>query len=455
MYKSVKNEEDYYCLIQCGRGRKFKAEEMYICYVCQKIKCKYCTRTEGQNFQCKAGCNNQYTSGTKTKNAKFCCNNCMECPSCFSPLISKTFKGKYFLSCPTCYWNTVNVHISKSKKEDFDSYIQRVNEETNNGHLRKMYNFILNKLSNDPLIANKPKKKNEYEERINEDSYNDIVKKAMEEEKPNLENFEEKYKLDLSQKEKNAHGKCEYNDDYLNNEENKYYTLNLMNRLLQCSNDYTKNYNSLEEVQKAFNNNELSLNTNNSLKQRHNNVIFQNNSLLDLYPKFFDLIPKKQLFSKTCKECGKIIVEEIDANQKQEGEVIMHNFINQLPIVFINKIDLEENLIKLRFVLLKFININISFKEDPFNTVKVILPAEKFDFEEKEGEETVSSKNFKYKKILVDFKFDDSYKSELVSNSTHLLRFIIKAEFSRNEYENTENSNSVIEYPIEIKFKVK
>jgi hypothetical protein len=131
----------------------------------------------------------------------------------------------------------------------------------------------------------------------------------------------------------------------------------------------------------------------------------------------------------------------------------LHSFINQLPVIFINKIDLEQNLIKLRFVLLKFISVNISFKEDPYNTVKVILPEGVFDFEQ-ETEATPQSS--KYKKMLIDFKFDESFKSELVSNRSYILRFIIRAEFNRNTTETTEeDSSNVIEYPNEIKFTIK
>lgn len=58
-----------------------------------------------------------------------------------------------------------------------------------------MYNVTLSQLENNPLVANKPKKQIEFDERINEDSYNDLVKKAMEEGEQKLENFEEKLKL--------------------------------------------------------------------------------------------------------------------------------------------------------------------------------------------------------------------------------------------------------------------
>jgi hypothetical protein len=446
MYKSIKNEDDYYCLVQCDCRRKFKPEEMYICYACKKIKCQYCTRTEGQLFQCKAGCPSQFTTGTK--NAKYCCKNCLECPLCFSPLTTKVFNEKLYLSCSTCYWNSLNIHITKGKKEEFEIYIQRMNEEICNGFLKKYYNTILNQLSNDKMV----KKQIEIGDRINLESYNDIVKKAMEEGEQNLENFEKNNNLQIANEEKKETGKCEYKDDYLNNEENKYISFKKIIKLLHCYNDYTQNFNSLEEVQKAFNTNNLSLNAMTSLEQRHNNPILQNNCVLNQYPKFEDIIPKKQLFSKKCKECGKLIVEEVDDNQKDSR--IVHSFIKQLPIVFINKIDSEHNFIKLRFILLNYNEINISFKEDPNSATKVILPEGKFNFDEIKPENQ-DIKNYKYKNVLLDFKFDESYKSELISNTSHILRFIVRAEFNRIESEKENVSVMAIEYPIEIKFKIK
>ena len=449
MHNSMKNdEEDFYYLVQCNCGRKFKPEELYICYVCKKIKCQYCIRTEGQLFQCKAGCSNQFTSGTKTKYVKFCCSKCLECPICFAPLTKKVFKDKHYLSCPSCYWNSIKVHIAKSKEEDFNAYIQRMNEEASNGFLKRMYTVILQQLSSDPLNENKSKKL-DLEERTNEESYNDIVKKAMEEGEQKLESFEENNKLELAKNEKRATGKCEYNDEYLNNVDNKYISFKIINKLLPCCNDFSQNFNTLEEVQKAFNTNDLSLNNMIGLEQRHNNPILQNNTVLDQYPRFVDLIPKKQLFGKNCKECGKLIVEEVDDNQKDSR--IVHNFISQLPIAYINKIDLEQNLIRIRYTMLNFIGVTISFKEDPTNQVKIILPEDKFNFDEK----SEVGKGSKYKNILVDIKFDESYKDQLTSQSCHVMRFIVRVEFNRAETDGQSDAESVIEYPNEIKFKIK
>ena len=459
MLKSINYEdEDYYCIVQCNCGRKFRPEDMYICYVCKEIKCQYCTLTEGQLLQCKAGCSNQYTTTAKTKNVRFCCQNCLECPLCFTPLTTKIFVDKYYLSCPSCYWNSLKAHIVKTKKEELEKYIKRMNEETCNGYLKKMYNVLSKQLSNDPLILNRPKKQIELEERLNKSTYSDIVKKAMNSDEQNFENFEKKLRNERDEEEKRATGKIEYNDDYINSEENKFVSYKIINKILPCYNDFTQTFNTLEDVQKSFNSNDLSFNAMTGLEQRHNNPILQNISILNQYPKFVDLIPKKSLFNKTCKQCKKLIVEEVDDSHKKEGR-INHSFISQLPIVLINKIDLEQSFIKLRFIMLNFIdNINISFKEDPLSKVKVVLPEEKFDFELKEGEGG-NKNNIRYKNVLVDFKFDESYKKELVKDSYHILRFIVRAEFNRIEpqpqLENQQDSTNAIEYPNEIKFKIK
>ena len=270
--------------------------------------------------------------------------------------------------------------------------------------------------------------------------------------------FEKKLRNERDEEEKRATGKIEYNDDYINNEENKFVSYKIINKILPCYNDFTQTFNTLEDVQKSFNSNDLNFNAMTGLEQRHNNPILQNISILNQYPKFVDLIAKKHLFNKTCKQCKKLIVEEVDDNHKKEGR-INHSFISQLPIVLINKIDLEQSFIKLRFIMLYFIdNINISFKEDPLSKVKVVLPEEKFDFELKEGEGG-NKNNIRYKNVLVDFKFDESYKKELVKDSYHILRFIVRAEFNRIEpqpqLENQQDSTNAIEYPNEIKFKIK
>ena len=74
-----------------------------------------------------------------------------------------------------------------------------------------------------------------------------------------------------------------------------------------------------------------------------------------------------------------------------------------LPLIFINKINWEKNILTLKFVLVNIINI-IIFNEDSPNMTKIILTVEKFLFEETNGD----------KKILIDLKFDKKYKSDFV-----------------------------------------
>ena len=267
------------------------------------------------------------------------------------------------------------------------------------------------------------------------------VQKAMEKSEQNYEEFDKKIKDEIIKNEKQYSEKYEYNDDYLNKEENKENKNNnfkLKNKLLSCHNDFYQNFNSLDEVKKALNSNTLSINIITSLEQRHNNAVFQNNSIWNQYPKFIDLIPKQRDFSKQCKECGNYIVK-IPENSSSNDEGIMHSYISLLPLIFINKIDWEKGSITLKFILINFMNLTISFKEDSSNTTKIKLPEGKFEVEEGRGD----------KKKLIDFKFDENYKGDFVKNNMYTFRFILKTEFKRND----AGDLSCIEYPVEIRFK--
>ena len=123
-------EEDYYCLVQCDCGRKYNPEDMFLCYFCSKIKCNSCLITEAGVFRCKGFCADDLPSSKKNCTT---CQKCLECPLCFTPLITKLFKGKYYLYCTSCYWNSYSVHISKEKKEEFDNYISYIYQEKNAG----------------------------------------------------------------------------------------------------------------------------------------------------------------------------------------------------------------------------------------------------------------------------------------------------------------------------------
>jgi hypothetical protein len=432
------DEEDYYCLVQCDCGRKYNPEDMFLCYFCSKIKCNSCLITEAGVFRCKGFCADDLPSSKKNCTT---CQKCLECPLCFTPLITKLFKGKYYLYCTSCYWNSYSVHISKEKKEEFDNYISYIYQEKNAGLFRGMYDKILNQLSKEKTFSGEKEKEAIGEEIFKQMNGYDIVQKAMERGEQNFEEFDKKIKDEIKEYEKAFGEKYEYNDNYLKdeeNKENKNKNFKFKNKLLPCYNDFNQTLNSLDEVKKAFNSNTLSVNVMTSLEQRHNNVVFQNNCIWNQYPKFIDLIPKQKDFCKKCKECGNSIIKISDNPSNNDG--ITHSYISLLPIIKINKIDWENHLIKLFFVLANFVNITISFKEDPLNMTKIKLPEGNFKVENQTGDK---------KRIIIDFKFDEEHKDDFIKNHMYIFRFILKAEFKRSDV----GDSSFIEYPVEIKFK--
>lgn len=434
-------DEDYYCLVQCNCGRKYIPEEMFICNFCKKIKCKFCLITEVGVFRCKGFCNEDISS---TKKHILTCKKCLECPLCFTPLVQKFFNKKYYLFCNSCFWNSQNVHISKEKKEELDSYIGYLNQEQNNGFFKGMFDNIFNQLTQEDFFAgeidNEPINNDDDTMGFNTDY--DVVEKAMEKTEQTYEEFDKKYKKEINDNEKKISDKLEYNDDYLNindeNKDNRNKNFKLKTKLLPCYNDFNQNLNSLEEVKKAFISNNLSLNAMTSLEQKHNNVIFQNISVWNQYPKFIELIPRQKDYCKICKEC-KNYVAKIPENPNSENEAFSRSYISSLPLILINKIDWEQNVITLKFILINFILINISFKEDPYNSTKIILPQGKFKVEDEKG----------YKRKLIDFKFDEKHKDDFIKNNMYIFRFILVAEFKHDEV----GELSSIEYPVEIKFK--
>ena len=154
------------------------------------------------------------------------------------------------------------------------------------------------------------------------------------------------------------------------------------------------------------------------------------------------IIPRKgrtnRDFSRQCKECGNFIVK-IPETPTSNDEGIMHSYISLLPIILINKIDWEKGFITLKFILVNFMNLTISFKEDPLNQTKIVLPEGKFEVEDDDGD----------KKRLIDFKFDEKYKGDFVKNNMYIFRFILITEFKRSD----AGDLSCIQFPVEIKFK--
>ena len=436
-------EEDYYCLVQCDCGRKYKQEDMLLCYLCQKLKCNYCLITEPNIFQCKANCSNSLSTSlsTPSKN-RLTCEKCLECPICFIPLIKKTFYNKHYLYCTSCFWNSSNVHISEKKEKDFEIYISTLYQHKSSGFFKRTFDEILTKLNNENIV---------YKEDITKDPQNldcsksesdyNIVQKAMENSEQNFEEFSKRIKEDISNTEKKMGDKYEYNDNYLNKEGNNEdngnkYILKNKNKIMCCYNDFNQNLNSLEEVKKAFiNSNSLNINFISSLEQRHNNLCFQNNIIWNQFPNFVNIIPKKKIFYKKCKECG-VTVIQIPENPTEKDCGILQSYLSTLPLILINKIDWEKHSITLKFIMIKFVTVRISFKNDPKNKLKITLPKELFNVENQDGQ----------KNILIDFKVNENF---FVKGNEYIFRFIVKAEYNRESSEDW----SCIEYPVEIKFK--
>lgn len=421
-------EDDYYCLVECECGRKYKPEEMLFCACCKKIRCNFCLITEANLFQCKGFCTESLSASSKNK---LTCDKCLECPLCFTPLIKKLYNNKFYLFCTGCYWNSQNVHISKEKKEEFENYIQILHQEKNSGFFRGMYESILTQL-NEENIFSQQSDKNTINFDLNKNDFDaNIVQKAMEKSEQTFEEFDKRIKEEKLKNEKKIGGKIEYNDDYLIKEENnENKNFKKKNKLLSCYNDFNQNFNSLDEVKKALNSN-LSISSISSLEQRHHNAPFQNNSIWNQFPKFVDLIPKKKDYLKKCKDCEKAVIIIPESQNSKDG--VLQTYIGSLPLIYIHKIDWDNLLITLKFVLVNFIDLTISFAADPLNNTKIILPNDKFLIQDERG----------YKKILIDFKFDEKYKNEFVKNNLYFFRFILKAE----------DNSSCIEYPVEIKFK--
>jgi len=153
-----------------------------------------------------------------------------------------------------------------------------------------------------------------------------------------------------------------------------------------------------------------------------------------LYP-----IISHSIFAFLALACSYDSIIKIPENPTSNDDGILHSYISLLPVILINKIDWQNYLLKLKFILANFMDLSISFREDPVNTTKIKLPEGKFEIENEDGD----------KNIIIDFKFDEKYKDEFVKNNMYIFRFILQTEFKRND----AGDLSYIEYPVEIKFK--
>ena len=422
-------EDDYYCLVICQCGRKFKPEELYYCSDCMKVKCKYCTIFEGQDLRCKSGC-----GFTISKNNSFFCNSCLECPLCFSKLIIKIIGQKYALSCSCCHWNSYKI-LAEEKKEDLNSTLNKMNKEVENGSLKHLYNTILDKLTKEPIFIEKQpiiKTEGEINDSDNKDNENNI--NLIKGETQDIEKYEKKFDDEIEEMENRETGKLNYVEDYL------------MREIRKMNLDFENKYNSLEELNLSSNR-DFNFRYISGLKQRHNKPSMQSRNKLNLIPKFIDIIPSQSNLNRKCKFCENIIVEGLKGKESgKENELRkISTFIRYFPIVLINKIDLENNVLKLKFIMInkdypKLDKLNISFKESTKNTVKIILP------EGKSKLQVEKNKN-KYAFKLLDFQFYDIYKEQLKKDTIHYFNFINIIEVEGEEKEK-------VEYPVEIKFKI-
>lgn len=450
-------EEDYYCLIKCSCDRKFKSEEMYICYVCNQLRCKYCVRTEYEYYQCKNNCKPSNILEEKNKDNKNCCDTCLECPICFTCLVKREVNSIFLLFCPSCNWNSKDINILRNNEKEFDGLIVNLNKEYCNNYLRRMYVFIQENLYKDPIFTQRPEKSFEYKSLTMEEKnpYDEIVRKAMNENDWKLEQLQEQLEKDKKANEEHYNSKFTYTDDYYLNPDRKYMSFQLVSKLLSSLSDYSEKIDSLEELQKALST-EYNVNLLTSLEQRHKNVIFQNPFRNAQFPKFVDLVPRKAKSSKKCNSCGKILVEAGESINKSANIrfQVLHSFINQFPSITIYKLDLALNVIVLKFSMYVNKEVSISFKEEPESEMKVDLPKNKYSFKDieesdgtKENDEFLYSK--KNKAIILNFRIKQESQSALANGTIHIFKFIIIAEYTKEDF-----TTSTIEYSNEIKFKV-
>ena len=131
---------------------------------------------------------------------------------------------------------------------------------------------------------------------------------------------------------------------------------------------------------------------------------------------------------------------------------IQHFYIAQFPTVSIYKIDLNLKILMLKFTLINFNEIGLSFREDPDSSTKVTIPPDHYEISTKNDAEP---NDFLFKStdkfIILNFRFKEEYLPNLdKEGSTHILRFFTKAEYNRGG----SNTAETIEYGNEVKFTV-
>ena len=464
MYTLTNPKDEFYIHFQCECGRKFRAEEMYICYNCNKILCRYCLDTEYEIYGCKNNCKrSQNFTINSVRKKNNCCDLCLECPICFNALIKRKISGNFLYQCPFCYWDTANIKLAKPSENDLDILIGQLQETGSNGFLKKMYNHLLENLSKNYVLTeeyNYTSNINEFEKIGKEDeniNFQEVVQKAMESGAWNIEKLNENIKKEKEKYENIFNSPYDYNDDYINDKNNNYFSFNFISTLLGCNLDLSEkdDINSIDDLKKKLKT-DLDINYICTLDQRLNHVIFQHPLTSVQFPKFFDLVPQKTKVSRKCKKCKKLIIQGGDQSNTRSNYVkleVSHFFLIQFPHITIYKIEYDKKNLMLKFNISDYKEIKLNFKESTKSEVKCVLPPKKYEIgtnNKMTKDEYLFAQNEKF--IILNFKWKgESEKNIKADGKSHYLQFIIVAEYNRGGSE----TNTVIEYNTEIKFHVK
>ena len=314
MYSLTNEEDDYYCHILCGCGRKYRAEEMYICYNCNKVMCRFCISSEYEYSGCKNSCSrNRIISKQSSNDKKNKCDVCLECPKCFSALIKRNLNGNFMYVCSYCYYDTTNIRLSRTKEVELDLTVGKIQESSSGGYLKKMYVNVCKKLKDNMFSDNKmkiPVSKNNYSTTT---EFKQIVNKAMEQGPWSIEKLEKDIKNEIYEIEEKEQLPIKYDDSYIKNA-NLYTAFTLIMQYIGTSIDYSDNdINNIDELKEKLMY-DLNPRSISNLEQRYNHVIFQHPYVEMQFPNFFDLIPNKSEVVKKCKQCRKIIIQAAAAD---------------------------------------------------------------------------------------------------------------------------------------------
>lgn len=460
MYSFSSESRPHHYKVECSCQRKFLPQELYFCYYCNKIVCRYCLVTEYEYYQCKHNCKrNQYLNLNQAKAKKNCCDLCLECPVCFTPLTRQKINGVHLYRCPFCYWDTVQIQFAKEKEAELDVLIGQFQEVYCGGLLKKMYLHALEKLKKDAKVSEekKPSLTSQLLASTTSDvNFNEIVQKAMEKGAWNLEKLSKSLQDDAAKYNKQNYSENVYDDNYINDEKSTYFQINFIHTLLSSNIDYTEKVipqiASVDELTSRLKN-ELDFSKLASLDQRHNYITFQQPIKKILFPKFAELVPQRTKFAKKCKQCLKSIIQASEIAESKTENIkleIQHLFTNQFPNVTIYKLNTDLKCLMLKFSLPELKEVKISFEPCEDNAVSVTLPEGDYEL----GRECEDNSKYVFvrneRSIVLNFYFKDEYMDKLrEKGSAHFLKFLIKAEYMRANEDGIK-----IEYKNEVKFTV-